>query len=340
MTRQKLLRAALSSALSLCIPLPGACLARGQGSNPAHVCDQSESRTQAQPSASKACEHAAQPSLGDLARKQRAEQAQAAEPPARVYTNENLPGGTDSVSIVGPPEAEAAPAQAVPGGELHRKHGEQYDRAQMSELQQRLDTHQRELEVLEQKLGENQVQYYANPSEALEQQHSREDISRITDAIGQKKQQVEADQRAIADLEDEVRRQGGDVTGLERVGKSTAPITAAPDLTGVEKGSAQYWRLRFKAAREAVARAQEEQQLTEDELALLQSQQAHEMGTAAAPEAAPKIADKQAEVESKRAATVKAQQQLDSLEQDFEHSGAPEEWSQPEEAGTGDSSPQ
>lgn len=338
MTRQQLLRAALSSALSLCIPLPGACLAHGQGSNPAQSCDQSESRSQAQSSASKTCERAAQPSLGDLARKQRAEQAQAAEPPARVYTNENLPGGTDSVSIVGPPEAEAA--QAVPGGELHRKHGEQYYRAQMSELQQRLDTHQRELEVLQQKLGENQVQYYANPSEALEQQHSREDISRITDAIEQKHHQVEADQQAIADLEDEVRRQGGDVTGLERAAKSTAPVTAAPDLTGVEKGSEKYWRLSFKAAREALARAQEEQQLAEDELALRQSQQAHDINTPAAAEAAPKIADKQAEVESKRAATAKAQQQLDSLGQDFEQSGAPEEWSRPEEAGTGDSSPQ
>ena len=93
-------------------------------------------------------------------------------------------------------------------------------------------------------------------------------------------------------------------------------------------GTREYWESRFKSARAKLARAQEIQQLTEDELSLLQIQQAREaLNTDVVAELAQKIPAKQTEVDAARAATEKATQELEELQQDFAASGAPEEWS-------------
>jgi len=78
-----------------------------------------------------------------------------------------------------------------------------------------------------------------------------------------------------------------------------------------------------------VAKAQEKQQLAEDELNLLQVQQAREvLNTNVAAELGPKITAKQTEVESARAATHEAELALEALQREFASSGAPEEWSE------------
>jgi len=91
----------------------------------------------------------------------------------------------------------------------------------MGELQQNLDTHQRDLAVLHQKLGQNMVQFYPDPNKQLQQQYSRSDIDKVNAAIDQKKQQIEADQKAISDLQQEVRDQSGSSDWL--TGGSAAP---------------------------------------------------------------------------------------------------------------------
>jgi hypothetical protein len=277
-----------------------------------------------------------EPSLGDLARKQRAQATSPLKSP-KVYTNDNLPSAAGNLTILGTPEMKGgAEAAAGKPAVSTAKHGEEYYCTREHELRQRLDVHQRELEVLQQRLGQNQVQYYSNPSEALQQQHSREDINRLQEAIDQKQQQVDADRQALTDLEDELRSQGGDPGWLHAEASASHPA-ARPDLSGVQKGSEEYWRLRFKAAREALAHAQEARQLAEDELGLLQSQQAHDWGTSAATSADSRIAEKSNEVASTREAETEAQQELDALDNEFQQSGAPEEWSKPDNA-TPDSS--
>lgn len=277
-------------------------------------------------------EPVSEPSLGELARRQRVAQATTAAKSPTIYTNDNLPTAAGNLTILQTSQVKGG-AEAAAGrpAATTAKHGEDDYRTRLSELRERLDFDQRELDVLQQKLGQHQVQYYSNPSEALQQQYSREDINRLQAAIDDKQQQVDADQQALNDLEDEFRRQGGDPGSL-KAGTSTAQPAAPLDLSGVQKGSEEYWRLRFKAAREALARAQAERQLAEDELGLLQSQQAHDWGTPAAASADSRIADKGNEVASKREAETQAQQELDALENEFQQSGAPEEWSKPDAA--------
>jgi len=61
---------------------------------------------------------------------------------------------------------------------------------------------------------------------------------------------------------------------------------------------------------------------------LLQTQQARQaLNTDVQAELAKKIPAKQAEVDTARAATEKATQELEDLQKEFAASGAPEEWS-------------
>ena len=91
-----------------------------------------------------------------------------------------------------------------------------------------------------------------------------------------------------------------------------------------------YWQGRFKSVRARLAKAEEEQQLVEDELNLLRVQQAREIAPEVQKELQQKIADKTAELETKRAASEKVKKALDELEEEFKKSGAPEEWSKAE----------
>ncbi len=163
------------------------------------------------------------PSLGDLARKLKAQRAQEKEKP-KLYTNDNLParpagqplsvaaGISENEKASKPGEKPAAETASKPGKEepANQVHDEKYYREQMAELQGRLSFHRRELDVLQQKLGQNQVQYYPDPQKTLDQEYKRGDINKLQGDIDKKKQQIADDERAIEDLRDQLRREGGD----------------------------------------------------------------------------------------------------------------------------------
>ncbi|HEV2378488.1 MAG TPA: hypothetical protein VG206_01680 [Terriglobia bacterium] len=296
--------------------------ARGQGQSQSQAPDKTAAEHPPNPGSSATI---SEPSLAEFAREQRAERAKDSNAPPRVFTNDNLPKGSGGLSVVGtPPDQENASASAE---DETRTSGRL--RLQVAGLKERLDTHRRELGVLQQKLGENQVQYYPNPNDILHQEYSREDINRLTLAIERKKQQVEADEQALAEAEDEVARRGLAPTAPQADQKDSL-AAPKPDLSSVPKGSEQYWRVRFKAARGELAKAQEQQKLAEDEVALLQSQQAHEMASGNASAFNSQISAKQSEAESKRAAVEQAQRDLEALEQELKESRSPQAWSEPE----------
>jgi hypothetical protein len=89
-----------------------------------------------------------------------------------------------------------------------------------------------------------------------------------------------------------------------------------------------YWQDRFKAARRDVAKAKELQQLSEDELNLLQIQQVRELDSMAKQDLTNKVQAKQSEVDVNNAATEAAQKALNDLDKEFKDSGAPDDWSQ------------
>ena len=156
-------------------------------------------------------------SLGELARQQRAQRATGQEKPKKVYTNDNLPPkASGGVSVAGQMSATVEVSQggesaqvgdtgAAQGADVH---DEKYYRKTMSGLRTRLDFHKRELSVLEQKLSQGSTQFYTDPNKTLQEEFSRSGINKLQEDIEKKKADIAADEQAISDLEDQLRREG------------------------------------------------------------------------------------------------------------------------------------
>jgi len=118
----------------------------------------------------------------------------------------------------------------------------------------------------------------------------------------------------------------------EQPAAQTATEEAAPPPAEEQKPedkqkTRDYWRGRFRAAKQRIADAEELQRLAEDELSLLQIQQARELSPDAQADLEARVKAKKAELETRRATTAKARKALEDLEKEFKDSGAPEEWS-------------
>ncbi len=122
-------------------------------------------------------------------------------------------------------------------------------------------------------------------------------------------------------------------TTTQPLGTTVRQATSAPTLaqhgkTEESAKSKEYWQAKFKAARAALEQAKEEQTLVEDEIQLLQIQQARELNPDRSRKLNSKIDASTIELEAKRATTHKAQAALDEIEKEFKKSGAPESWIQ------------
>jgi hypothetical protein len=180
--------------------------------------------------------------LGDVARQLKAQRAKSEEK-SKVFTNDDLATlspspehsaaspeksstttttkeakpGEKSVKKSSENEAEKKSAKAAPVETGEETHGEKYFHDHMSKLQDRLELDQRELSVLEQKLGQNQMMYYTDPSKGLLQESgptAMSDVYKLQDQIAKKKAEIAADQEAIDNLQEQLRREGGDAAWL------------------------------------------------------------------------------------------------------------------------------
>ncbi len=298
------------------------------------------------------------PSLGDLAQKLKTDRSTAARKPTKVFTNDNMPArppGEGQTAAGGMSQTPSEQAASNPAGgptsaeKSSEAHDEKYFQGRFVEIQTRLAMHKRQLSVVEQKLSQNQMQYYADPNKTLLQEYSRADVTKLTQDIQKKKDEIAADEKAMDDLRDQLRRDGGNPGWLRLTPAQAAEIAASmsteqpaaqetaegtpeggKEESGDKKKTKEYWQAKFQAARAQLAKAQENQQLAEDELNLLLVQQARELDPTVQSEVAEKIAAKKADLETKRAATDRAQKALDALEKAFKDSGAPEDWSKTE----------
>lgn len=150
----------------------------------------------------------ATPSLGDYARKLKAERAKEGEKPPKLFTNDNIPRAGSLSEVGSTPQSAASATAQGEGKAAGGAHDEKYYRETMKELQSQKAIHQRELAVLEQKLNLNETQYYADPNKTLLQEFTRSDISKKQADIEKKKQQIADDDKAISDLEAQCQREG------------------------------------------------------------------------------------------------------------------------------------
>jgi hypothetical protein len=157
-------------------------------------------------------------SLGALARKLKAERAKQPQKPVATFTNDSLPyeypGRVESNTAAQnekAKESSKAPAASSPAGV--KEHGEKYFRSQAQDIRSRVELHQRELAVLEQKLGLASTEYSGNPQNTLEQESTpafHHDLNKLREEIDAKKQRIADDEKAMNNLRDELRKDGGD----------------------------------------------------------------------------------------------------------------------------------
>ena len=164
-------------------------------------------------------ESATVPSLGEVARQLKVQREKEKQKPVAVFTNDNLPSrsslGIASVELEGGEQKEKKQAggERAPAGAASEEHGEKYFRSKAEKLRSQMDFHQRQLAVLNQELGLAKMQYYPDPQKTLEQESTpafQTDVDKLRAKIAKAENVVADDQKAKEDLQQELRRAGGD----------------------------------------------------------------------------------------------------------------------------------
>jgi hypothetical protein len=150
-------------------------------------------------------------SIAEAAR--RAREAKKEQPkPARVFDNDNLPGGT--ISTVGKAEEPKKDGDASADTSADTKksgsNAEKDWKEKFARLRAKEEHDKQDLEVLQRELGVLNIQNYSDPVKTMQQGVTRSDINNKVAAIDAKQKAIEADEQAITDAEDELRKTGGD----------------------------------------------------------------------------------------------------------------------------------
>ena len=166
-------------------------------------------------------------SLGDAARKVRAQKKDSGKP-AKVFTNDDVGNLRGTISVIGnQPEpadatakagltsdkpAEKTPEKKAPSDDPKKESAkdEAAWRAKFAAARKILAQDTKELDVLQREYNLKLQQYSQDPNWAMHQQNSREDINKTQSEIEAKKQDVEKDKQVLADLQDELRKSGGE----------------------------------------------------------------------------------------------------------------------------------
>jgi hypothetical protein len=151
-------------------------------------------------------------SLAEAARKARQEKKDAPKTP-KVFTNENIPnqGGISSVGQgSGPGGPASSDANATVAGAKPASGGEQMWRDKFAQLRHKLAQDQESRELMQRELGVDNVQFYGDPVKQMQQGLTNGDINKKRSDIDQMDKQIVADQQAISDAEEDLRKSGGD----------------------------------------------------------------------------------------------------------------------------------
>jgi chromosome segregation ATPase len=150
--------------------------------------------------------------VADAARKAREQQKKEAKP-KKVYTEDDLSHGKSSASDQSQ-SAGSTGQQAAGGAAAGEGNDAQTDekkwRKRFRDLRDRITQSEKDLDLLQRELNKAQVQYYPDPQKALMEQNDRKEINAKTSKIDAKKKEIEQLKQSFSDLEDDLRKSGGD----------------------------------------------------------------------------------------------------------------------------------
>jgi hypothetical protein len=160
--------------------------------------------------------------VADAARKAR-EQKKDQPKPKKVYTNDDIPQAprsSEPPAAAAPSDAQGAPAQVTSAQDAAApdaagKNDEQTWRKRFKAQHEKIARVEKELDILQRESEKAQLQYYADPQKALSEQNTRKDIGEKNAKIAAKKKELDDLKQGLSDLEDALRKAGGD-TGWAR----------------------------------------------------------------------------------------------------------------------------
>jgi len=166
-----------------------------------------------------------QESVAEAARKARA-QKKAPVKPVRVFTEEELAkakaageGEPGAISTVGTATQESAPAgkdagkdSGKSGGEAEKKdedNQEQKWRERFKGARENLERAEKELDILQRESAKASLQNYSDPNQAMKEGYGQKEVKEKAVKIEEKTKEIAQLKQALANLEDELRKAGG-----------------------------------------------------------------------------------------------------------------------------------
>jgi chromosome segregation ATPase len=153
--------------------------------------------------------------VADAARKAREEKKDAPKP-KKVYTDDDISTKKSDISVVGNPPPQNDTAASTSSTAIvnpSAKGGmtvEQQWRKRFADQRARIARAEQELDVLQREENKAGLQYYSDPTKAMKEQLTRNEINQKAAKIEAKKQEIAALKQQMEDLEDELRKAGGD----------------------------------------------------------------------------------------------------------------------------------
>jgi hypothetical protein len=150
--------------------------------------------------------------IAEAARKAKEEKKDQPKP-KKVYTDDDISTNKGDVSVVGkgpaPADTTAAPdATTTPAkGTLTP---EQKWRKQFAEQRGKIAQAEKELDILQREESKAGLQYYSDPTKAMKEQFTRDELNQKAAKIDAKKKQIADLKQQMEDMEDRLRKEGGD----------------------------------------------------------------------------------------------------------------------------------
>jgi hypothetical protein len=163
--------------------------------------------------------------VADAARKAR-EMKKDAPKPKKVYTDDDVKRSAPApeaapapASAAGDANGAAAATRVKPAGESDKAgdatktedpNSETAWRKRFQAQHEKIAKVEKELDILGRELEKAQLEYYPDPQKALREQFDRADINTKTAKIETKRKELEQLRQGLDDLEDQLRKSGGD----------------------------------------------------------------------------------------------------------------------------------
>ena len=157
--------------------------------------------------------------VADAARKAR-EKKKDAPKPKKIYTDDDVkksapePAAAPGVAggTVAATAAQAAGGSAKTGDATKTEdpNGQAAWRRRFQAQRDKIAKLMKEVDILGRELEKAQMEYYPDPQKALTQQNSRAEINAINAKIDAKKKEVAELQQGLDDMEEQLRKSGGD----------------------------------------------------------------------------------------------------------------------------------